>query len=112
MSNWKITGPPRFVEGVGMVYPVTKGGSRFNAAEEDELKALLAGWVSVNDRLPEYGEPCLIVANGVTQNVTYVRDGADDSADWFEPFHYEDKGAACWASDVTLWMPMPEPPAN
>ncbi|WP_339119157.1 hypothetical protein [Halomonas sp. BMC6] len=44
MSNWKITGPPRFFDGVGMVYLVGKGGSRFNAAEEDELKALLAGW--------------------------------------------------------------------
>ncbi len=38
-----------------MVYPVTKGGSRFDAAEEDELKALLAGWISVDDELPEIG---------------------------------------------------------
>ena len=88
MSNWKITGPPRFSEGVGMVYPVTKGGSRFNAAEEDELKALLAGRVSVNDRLPEYGESCRIVA------------------------HYEEKEVVVWASDVTLWMPLPDPPTN
>ncbi|UTD55916.1 DUF551 domain-containing protein [Halomonas sp. MS1] len=112
MSNWKITGPPRFFEHVGMVYPVTKGGSRFNAAEEDELKALLAGWISVHERLPEYGQPCLIVANGVVQHVTYMRDGSDDSADWFEPFHYEDRAAACWASDVAHWMPLPAPPAN
>ena len=51
MSNWKITGAPRFVEGVGMVYPVTKGGSRFNAAEEDELKALLANANEVREAL-------------------------------------------------------------
>lgn len=41
-SEWKITGAPRYVEGVGMVYPVTKGGSRFSAAEEDELRALIS----------------------------------------------------------------------
>ena len=51
MSNWKVTGPPRFFEGVGMVYPVTKGGSRFNAAEEDELKALLANANKVREAL-------------------------------------------------------------
>lgn len=51
MSNWKITGPPRFCEGVGMVYPVTKGGSRFNAAEEDELEALLANASEVRESL-------------------------------------------------------------
>ena len=51
MSNWKVTGPPRFFEGVGMVYPVTKGGSRFSAAEEDELKALLANASEVREAL-------------------------------------------------------------
>ncbi|UQI42713.1 hypothetical protein [Vreelandella venusta] len=51
MNRWKITGPPRFCEHVGMVYPVTKGGSRFNAAEEDELKALLANAEAVREAL-------------------------------------------------------------
>lgn len=51
MSNWKITGPPRFFDGVGMVYPVTKGGSRFNAAEEDELKALLHDAQAIRESL-------------------------------------------------------------
>lgn len=60
MNQWKVTGPPRFVEGVGMVYPVAKGGSRFNAAEQDELEALLAGWISVEDRLPEIGVDVLV----------------------------------------------------
>ena len=64
MSSWKITGPPRFCEGVGMVYPVTKGGSRFNAAEEDELKALLAGWISVDDRLPPISHDPILIWNG------------------------------------------------
>lgn len=51
MSQWKITGPPRFAEGVGMVYQVTKGGSRFIAAEEDELKELLANAEAVRGAL-------------------------------------------------------------
>lgn len=51
MSQWKITGPPRFVEGVGMVYPVTKGGSRFDAAEQDELEALLRDAQAIRESL-------------------------------------------------------------
>ncbi|WP_339885367.1 hypothetical protein [Vreelandella maris] len=49
MSEWKVTGAPRFVEGVGMVYAVTKGGSCFDVREQEELEALLAGWISVDD---------------------------------------------------------------
>ena len=32
-------------------------------------------WISVKDRLPAYGEPVLICANSVVQNVTYVLTG-------------------------------------
>jgi len=51
MNQWRVTGPPRFFEGVGMVYPATKGGARFNAAEEDELKALLRDAQAIRESL-------------------------------------------------------------
>lgn len=46
-------------------------------------------WIDVNDRLPGYGEPVLLVASGVVQHVTYMLDGADDVPDWFEPYHFD-----------------------
>lgn len=45
-----------------------------------------------NGALPPYGESVLIFANGVVQNVTYMLDGADDSPDWFQPYHFGDDG--------------------
>ena len=46
-------------------------------------------WISTKEKLPEYGKPILIKANGTTQHVTYMRDGDDFSDDWFEPYHFE-----------------------
>ena len=45
-----------------------------------------------NGALPPYGETVLIFASGVVQNVTYMLDGADDSPDWFQPYHFGDDG--------------------
>ena len=106
MSNWKVTGPPRFFEGVGMVYPVTKGGSRFNAAEEDELKALLAGWISVEERLPENRQEVLAYRKGKRKELGpfFVQRCGNPHRPW----RYLD-GDRC---DVTPthWMPLPPLP--
>ena len=68
-------------------------------------------WISIEDRLPQYGCPVLIVGNGVTQDVTYILDGADDTPDWFEPYFFEhDDECKVWWNKVTHWMPLPEPP--
>lgn len=69
-------------------------------------------WISVEDNWPKYGDTILIVVNGVVQNITYSRHGSDDSADWCEPHFFDDKDAIVWWSDVTHWMPLPEPPSN
>ena len=45
-----------------------------------------------NGALPPYGEPVLIFAKGVVQNITYTLDGADDSPDWFQPHYFSDDG--------------------
>lgn len=43
---------------------------------------------ALNDDLPPYGAPLLIKINGVVQHITYMRDGADDELDWFEPYFF------------------------
>ena len=111
MSNWKVTGPPRFFEGVGMVYPVTKGGSRFNAAEEDELKALLDGWISVEEWLPEIGVDVLCYRPKAKESydslVTVSRRG------WEGKANQSPQGVLhcfeCWCHP-TYWIPLPPLP--
>jgi hypothetical protein len=113
VSDWKITGPPRFFEGVGMVYPVTKGGSRFSAAEEDELKALLTGWISVDERLPEIGVDVLVYRPRAKEShdalVTVSRRGWESKANQSPQgvFHCFE----CWCHP-THWMPIRELPTN
>lgn len=70
-------------------------------------------WVNVEDRLPEYGEPVLIVVNGVTQNVTYILDGYENEPDWFEPHHFDhDDNLSLRWNKADYWMPLPEPPSE
>lgn len=129
MSNWKITGPPRFFEHVGMVYPVTKGGSRFNASEQDELEALLAGWQPI-DTAPKDGSRILLGRNfGETSVVIegWWQNEEDDGPDYmgadggfvdhefnrFMPGRsfgnpaYRQSGC-----QPTHWQPLPSPPTN
>lgn len=71
----------------------------------------MSEWISVEDDMPIYGDPVLIVGNGVTQHVTYMRDGADDEPDWFEPYFFDhDDDFKVDLNKVTHWMPLPEPP--
>ena len=60
---------------------------------EQELEAAkpASEWVSVEDRLPAYGEPVKIFMNGVIQSITYCLDGFPDGGvmDWFEPYHFD-----------------------
>ena len=66
-------------------------------------------WIDVKDELPAYGIPVLLKANGVVQHVTYMLDGSDDEADWFEPFYF-DHGGNCkvrW-DKANAWQYLPE----
>jgi len=71
----------------------------------------MSEWISVDDKLPPYGDPVIIFGSGVVQNVTYMLDGWDDTPDWFEPFHFDhgDDNKVRW-DKITHWMPLPEPP--
>ena len=71
----------------------------------------MSEWISINEKRPSYGEPVLVVANGVTQNVTMMLDGADETPDWFEPYFFEsDDNCKFFWDKATHWMPLPEPP--
>jgi len=66
-------------------------------------------FIDTQKRLPAYGLPCLIIANGVIQNITYCLDGSDDVPDWFEPYFFEhdDNLKINW-DKVQKWCYVPE----
>lgn len=110
MSNWKVTGPPRFCEGVGIVYPVTKGGSRFDAAEEDELKALLAGWISVDERMPGKGQDVQVFcADTQEQMVAFL---VGNGRFQFGTYPVNDQFSGVLICQPSHWKPLTPPPTN
>lgn len=82
----------------------------FDAFKAGYEAAKASQWISVEDELPVYGDPVLLKISGVVQHVTYMLDGADDSCDWFEPYHYEDTNAAVMNNGKLRieWMALPE----
>lgn len=68
-------------------------------------------WISTDLNMPNYGDAVLIVINGFTQDITYMRDGDDHCSDWFEPYFFDhDQGCKISWDKVYHWMPLPEPP--
>lgn len=66
-------------------------------------------WIDINKNRPGYGEPVLIKVHSTTQNVTYMRDGADDCEDWFEPYHFDhDDELKIPLNEVTFWQKLPK----
>lgn len=43
-------------------------------------------WQHFTSSSPAYGCSVLVSINGITQSITYCRDGSDDSRDWLEPY--------------------------
>jgi len=75
----------------------------WNTRSSDPQLAALQ-WTSVEERLPDYGVPVLIVYHGVVQNTLYVRDvGEWRSASDDESDHMPE-------SFASHWMPKPAPP--
>ena len=73
----------------------------------------MSEWISVDTKLPAYGVPVLLFANGATQHITYMLDGADDTPDWFEPYNFDhDDELKVWWNKVDSWMPLPPIPTK
>ena len=70
----------------------------------------MSEWISVKDRLPEYGDLIIVVIDRKVVNRICFRDGSDDSQDWVEAVGENDNWTK-WFSSVTHWMPLPESPA-
>lgn len=80
------------------------------AQEIDKLEVNQTKWISVKDRLPEYGQSILIVINGHVQPITYMFDGNDDES-WYEPYYFDGTDDFIWDPQyITHWMPLPKPP--
>lgn len=66
-------------------------------------------FVNCSEVLPPYGVPVLIIIGSAVQHITYTRDGADDSPDWFEPFYFDhDNDLKIFCSKVSKWSYLPE----
>ena len=61
-----------------------------------------AGWISVKDKLPPYGQP-VIVCRPYSKDQLKVEQGCRDLGDWWKVYGTRTK-------HVTHWMPLPEPP--
>jgi hypothetical protein len=69
-----------------------------------EWQAKQSPWISVKDRLPEIGDPCLIRLKDGTVRLTVL--DIDDNSDvyfWSDNYSYETISG--W--DVTHWCPIP-----
>lgn len=70
-------------------------------------------WISTKDKLPDFWEPVLVVANGEVQHNVYCIDGAPCSHNVFESYHsgsYEELNIQI--KEVQYWSYLPAPPMN
>jgi len=66
-------------------------------------------FIKVKDGLPAYGKSVLIRSGNTVQGLTYVREGGDDTEDWFEPYYFEcSEQFYLEVNDVTEWAYLPE----
>lgn len=100
MSQWKVTGGS-FDGANRAVFTVTKGSKRLDHRQQDELEALLAGWISVEDRMPADGQTVIVTDGEKVGSLMRRR------LKWFV------YGSNIPCSDfVTHWKPLPAPPTN
>jgi hypothetical protein len=68
-------------------------------------------WISVEERLPEKGQACLVVASGKTQYMAIKFDGKEFV--WADGYDYGESAFDPFPSEqATDWMPLPEKTAG
>lgn len=61
-------------------------------------------WISVEDRLPDYYKPVLVICNNTpSMNIVWLASDGDR-------YFYTELNSDRIISNVTHWMPLPEPP--
>lgn len=103
MSQWRVTAT-KFDADSNVTYVATKGSKRLDHREQEELEALLAGWISVDDQLPPMGEPF----DAWHASGERLADHGPYVGSWDEDFRRQ----VMRANNITHWMPRPAPPAN
>ena len=72
--------------------------------ENAELRARVQEWISVNDRLPEAGEYVVCIAKRNPFSMFMPMVARIKKNGWVNPITEQ------YISEVTHWMPLPEPP--
>ncbi|RUR26807.1 DUF551 domain-containing protein [Vreelandella andesensis] len=109
MSEWKVTGG-HFDSASRGVFTVTKGTKRLDHREQDELEALLAGWISVDEQLPTKGEDVQVYCSDTREQLVafLVTNGRFQFGTY--PVNSEFNGVLL--CNPTHWKPLAAPPAN
>ncbi|WP_438455357.1 hypothetical protein [Vreelandella venusta] len=118
MSNWRVIAT-KFDADSNVTYITTKGSKRLDHREEDELKALLAGWRPIETAPRDGTDIDAVTPHGVEVVRWNSWDGSQYAPGdgWIGieqdstclPPNYRRPKAQC---QPTLWRPRPLPPAN
>lgn len=76
-------------------------------AQSKPIQGEVDGWISVDDRLPEYGNPVLIVVLDIT-SMGYREKITGGGHMWF----YIDGDPISYSEEPTHWQPLPPPPVR
>jgi len=70
-------------------------------------------WIPVSEGLPETDELVLFVENGNVTVGNYAASASEENC-WWDCISTDMSGSASYTkeSDVTHWMPLPDPPKN
>ncbi|KTG25424.1 hypothetical protein AWR38_01245 [Idiomarina sp. WRN-38] len=109
MNRWRVTSG-YLDAALRMAFTVTKGTRRLDHRDQNELEALLAGWVSVDERLPKKGEDVqLFCADTKDQMVGFL---VTNGRFQFGTYPLNDEFVGTLICQPSHWKPLAPPPTN